>query len=126
MSIKLDRVSIVVADMKKSLDFYRLLGFDIPETGNNEHHVEVRQGGCRLAFDPQEAMKSVLGKWETPTGHRVEIAFLCDSKDILDELYKKVIDSGYAGYLEPLDMAWGERYAMVEDPDGNLISLIAS
>ena len=30
MGIKLDMVGIVVKDMKKALDFYRVLGFEIP------------------------------------------------------------------------------------------------
>lgn len=125
MGIKLDMIGIVVKDMKQALDFYRVLGFDIPESTNEEPHAEVEQTGFRLAFDTQEIAKEVYGSWEEPYGHRVELAFKCDSGDALDELYTKIIQSGYDGYREPWDAFWGQRYAIVKDPDGNLISLFA-
>lgn len=123
MGIKLDMVGIVVKDMKKSLDFYRVLGLVIPESANEEQHVEVEQSGFRLAFDSQEIAKEVYGSWEEPTGHRIELAFSCESYDSLNELYVKIIHSGYDGHREPWDAVWGQRYAIVKDPDGNLISL---
>lgn len=85
--------------------------------------MEVEQGGIRLAFDQLSMAKEIFGIWEEPTGHRIELAFLCESKDSLDALYKKVIDHGYVGHREPWDAFWGQRYAIVTDPDGNLISL---
>lgn len=123
MGLKLDMVGIVVKDMKQSLDFYRLLGIDIPEKMNEELHVEVEQDGFRLAFDTQAMIKEIYGGWEEPSGHRIELAFICDNADSLNELYKKVIDHGYMGHREPWDAFWGQRYAIVKDPDGNLISL---
>lgn len=125
MGIKLDMIGIVVKDMKQALDFYRVLGFEIPEKANEEPHAEIEQAGFRLAFDTQEIAKGVYGSWEEPHGHRVELAFKCDSSDALDELYTKIIQSGYDGYREPWDAFWGQRYAIVKDPDGNLISLFA-
>jgi hypothetical protein len=76
MGIKLDMVGIVERDMKASLDFYRVLGLDIPEEANGQPHVEVAQNGFRLAFDTQEIIKDVYGGWEEPAGHRIELAFL--------------------------------------------------
>ncbi|MFD2370224.1 VOC family protein [Brevibacillus sp. GCM10020057] len=125
MGIKLDMVGIVTKDMKKSLDFYRLLGLDIPESANADVHVEVVQDGVRLAFDTVEVARDVYGGWEEPTGHRIELAFLCDSADAVNELYAKLVEHGYAGHREPWDAFWGQRYAIVADPDGNLVSLFA-
>ncbi|MBM7585444.1 putative glyoxalase superfamily protein PhnB [Bacillus pakistanensis] len=125
MSIKLDMVGIVVKDMKKALDFYRVLGFSIPENMNGEQHVEVNQDGVRLAFDTQDMIHEIYGGWEEPAGHRIELAFLCKNKDSLNDLYKKIVDHGYEGHREPWDAFWGQRYAIVKDPDGNLISLFA-
>lgn len=123
MGIKLDMVGIVVADMKKALDFYRLLGLEIPDSANEEHHVEVAGDGVRLAFDTIEIAKSVYGGWEEATGHRIELAFACDNTDSLNELYAKLTSHGYEGHREPWDAVWGQRYAIVKDPDGNLISI---
>lgn len=122
MKIKFDMLGIVVKDMKKSLDFYRLLGFEIPEEANQEPHVEVKQDGFRLAFDSLETIKTIYGNWEEPSGHRIELAFLCEN---VDEVYHTLVDRGYVGYREPWDAFWGQRYAIVQDPDHNLISLFA-
>ncbi|WP_289140657.1 VOC family protein [uncultured Brevibacillus sp.] len=123
MGVKLDMVGIVVSDMKRALDFYRLLGLEIPASANEDHHVEVAGDGVRLAFDTIEIAKSVYGGWEEATGHRIELAFACDDANSLNELYAKLTSHGYEGHREPWDAVWGQRYAIVKDPDGNLISL---
>lgn len=125
MKVRLDMVGIVVKDMKAALDFYRLLGFDIPEALNSEPHAEVDQGGVRLAFDTQDIAYAVYGSWEDPTGHRIELAFLCESADEVNNTYQHIIEAGYEGHKSPWDAAWGQRYAIVKDPDGNLISLFS-
>jgi catechol 2,3-dioxygenase-like lactoylglutathione lyase family enzyme len=122
MKIKFDMVGIVVNDMKKSLDFYRVLGLEIPQEANQEPHVEVNLDGIRLAFDTLETIENIYGNWEKPTGHRIELAFLCEDVDVV---YHNLIERGYVGYREPWNAFWGQRYAIVEDPDHNLISLFA-
>lgn len=125
MGIKFDMIGIVVKDMKSALDFYRVLGLEIPESANDDMHVEVTQVGFRLAFDKLETIKDIYGGWDEPAGHRIELAFLCDSREAVDELFQKITGNGYNGYREPWDAFWGQRYAIVQDPDGNLISLFA-
>ncbi|WP_372632072.1 VOC family protein [Cohnella sp.] len=125
MGIKFDMIGIVVKDMKEALDFYRVLGLEIPESADDDRHVEVAQTGFRLAFDTQETIKDIYGGWDEPAGHRIELAFLCDSREAVDELFQKITGNGYSGYREPWDAVWGQRYAIVQDPDGNLISLFA-
>lgn len=125
LKLKLDMVGIVVKDMKQALDFYRALGFVIDEEKNDEIHVEVSQGDVRLAFDTVDMARAVYGQWDDPTGHRIELAFLCSSKGEVDQLYNQVTEEGYRGHRAPWDAEWGQRYAIIEDPDGNLISLFA-
>lgn len=125
MIVTLKRVSIFVGQMKRSLDFYRLLGLEIPENANEEQHVEVEHHGFRLAFDTQETVQVIFGRWEEPVGYRVELAFQFESHEALDESYRRLTAHGYDGHLEPHDTPWGERYAIVKDPDGNLVSLFA-
>lgn len=36
-----------------------------------------------------------------------------------------IIASGFKGGKEPWDAFWGQRYASVEDPDGNSVDLFA-
>jgi uncharacterized glyoxalase superfamily protein PhnB len=64
--------------------------------------------------------------WLPPVGdHRIGVAFLCDSATEVNELYADLTAAGYAGYKEPWDAFWGQRYAIVRDPDGNPIDLFA-
>ncbi|MEK4563888.1 VOC family protein [Alkalihalobacillus sp. FSL R5-0424] len=125
MSIKLDMVGIVVKDMKRALDFYRTLGFEIASEMDNQAHVEVNQDGVRLAFDTVEVATSVYGSWEEPTGHRIELAFVCEDADEVNRTHHSLIEKGYQSQKEPWDAFWGQRYAIVLDPDGNQISLFA-
>jgi uncharacterized glyoxalase superfamily protein PhnB len=124
---KPDLVGITVKNMPDALAFYRLLGLDIPQEADAESHVEYRtEGGFRLAWDTQEIIKPLQHDWEEPRGHRMAIAFLCSTPQEVDSLYEKVVAAGCQGYKEPWDAFWGQRYAIVKDPDGNLVDLFAN
>lgn len=123
---KLDLIGLVVKDMAASLKFYRLLGMDIPAEMDGEGHVEVTlPGGLRLAWDSLDVILSFNDEWEEPVGHRMGIAFLCDSPAEVDKLYKDVMAAGYESHNPPWDAFWGQRYAQVKDPDDNIIDLFA-
>jgi uncharacterized glyoxalase superfamily protein PhnB len=112
--------------MAASLRFYRLLGLDIPEGSEQEPHVESTTSGLRIAWDTIDVLRGVYDEWvEQPIGHRIELAFACESRDEVDTLYGQIVEQGYRGYKAPWDAFWGQRYAVVEDPDGNLISLFS-
>lgn len=127
MAVQPDMVGIVVRDMATALRFYRLLGLDIPNEDEDNPHVEViTPNGYRIAWDTEELVKSFDPDWSEPRGQRVSLAFKCDSPADVDALYNKIVQSGYEGYKEPWDAFWGQRYAMVTDPDGNHIDLFAA
>ncbi|MDG0789416.1 VOC family protein [Cohnella ginsengisoli] len=125
MTVKLKRVGIYVAQMKRALDFYRKLGLAIPDNADEAHHVDVEQDGIVFAFDLVESVKRVFEGWDKPVGYRTELAFQFSSREALDDAYRQLTSLGHKGYLEPRDTPWGERYAIVKDPDDNLISFIA-
>ena len=127
MAVQPDMIGIVVRDMAASLPFYRLLGLDIPSNVEAEPHVEViTPNGYRIAWDTQELIKGLYPEWVEPVGQRVTIAFKCDSPADVDALYDRIVQSGYSGHKPPWDAFWGQRYAVVADPDGNLIDLFAA
>lgn len=127
MTIRLDVVGIVVADMARSLAFYRQLGFDLPSSADTEPHVEVGlPGGLRIAWDTVETIRSFDPSWTPPSGGaRIGLAFACDSPADVDATYARLVAAGYEGHLEPWDAFWGMRYAVVHDPDGNGVDLFA-
>ena len=128
MTARLDLIGLVVEDMGRSLAFYRKLGFDLPPDADTEPHVEeTLPGGLRIAWDTVETVRSFDPGWTAPSGgHRVALAFACDSAADVDATYRALVDAGHAGHKEPWDAFWGQRYAIVLDPDGNNVDLFAS
>ena len=126
MAIGLKVVGIAVKDMAASLKYYRLLGLEIPEGQDAEGHVQIEGAAVTIAWDTFDVLKGVYGEWnDRPVGHRIELAFECGSAAEVDATYARMAAAGPFGHREPWDAFWGQRYAVVSDPDGNLISLFA-
>jgi len=125
MTLQFHFLGIVVADMAASLAFYRRLGFDIPAEMDKEPHVEFRfPGGPLVAWDTVETIRSFNPDWAAPRGgSRIDLAFRCESPAEVDRVFGELTSAGYEGYKEPWDAFWGQRYAVVHDPDGNGIDL---
>ncbi|MBL1095803.1 VOC family protein [Streptomyces coffeae] len=127
MTPRFDAISMVVADMAASLAFYRRLGLDIPAEADTQPHAEATlPGGTRLLWDTVETVRSFDPDWTAPSGSgRSSLAFLCDSPAEVDTVYAELVRSGVPGHKEPWDAFWGQRYAVVLDPDGNGVDLFA-
>ncbi|NSC21617.1 glyoxalase [Streptomyces albus subsp. chlorinus] len=128
MTPRFDLVGLVTSDMAASLAFYRRLGLDLPADADTQPHVEFTgPGGVRIAWDTEETVRSFDPGWAAPPrgSGRVGLAFLCDSPAGVDRLYGELTDAGYEGHLAPWDAPWGQRYAVVRDPDGNGVDLFA-
>jgi catechol 2,3-dioxygenase-like lactoylglutathione lyase family enzyme len=128
MTPKLDCVGLIVEDMATSLAFYRRLGFDVPLEHDTEPHVEATlPGGMRFTWDTVATIRSFMPEWTKPSGgNNVGLAFRCDSAADVDKMHQELVDAGYHSEKEPWDAFWGQRYACVEDPDGNVVDLFAS
>ena len=124
---QLDLVGIVVDDMARSLAFYRHLGLDVPADADTQPHVEVTTpSGTRLAWDTIETVRSFLPDFQpSPGSPRVGLAFRLDTPAEVDATYGKLVAAGYDGHKSPWDAFWGQRYALVHDPDGNSVDLFA-
>ncbi|MFG2642107.1 VOC family protein [Streptomyces sp. NPDC048370] len=124
---RLDVIGLVVSDMAASLAFYRRLGLDVPAEADGQPHVEAAlPGGMRIAWDTEEVVRSFDPGWSRPEGgDRIGLAFLCDSPREVDATYEALVAAGYQGHLKPWDAVWGQRYAVVLDPDGCGVSLFA-
>lgn len=128
MTPRLDAIGIVTSDLAASLDFYRRLGIPLPADAASQPHVEaVLPNGTRVLWDTEEVMASFDPQWQKPTGgDRVGLAFRCDSPAEVDAVYADLTGAGYGGHLKPWDAVWGQRYAVVLDPDGCGVSLFAA
>jgi uncharacterized glyoxalase superfamily protein PhnB len=126
MSIIPDMIGLTVRDMGTALRFYRLLELAIPEGMDGEPHVEViTANGYRIAWDTVAMAKSIYPDWVEPVGQAMALAFKCGSPAEVDQAYARITAAGYKSRKAPWDAFWGQRYAVVEDPDGNGVDLFA-
>lgn len=125
-SAHLNAAGIITADMSRSLQFYRLLGLDVPDTPEGGHVNVELPNGCRLMFDSEEEIRRFRPDWSRVTGNQIALAFECSSPHEVDELYARVTSGGFEGEMEPWDAFWGQRYAQLRDPDGVPVDLYAS
>ncbi|UUU30083.1 VOC family protein [Streptomyces sp. CA-210063] len=126
MTPRLDAIGMVASDMAASVTFYRRLGFAFPEGAENQPHAEAQlPGGLRLMLDTEETVRSFFPQYRPGTGGGAGLALLCDSPAEVDAVYEELVNAGYQGELKPWDAVWGQRYAVIQDPDGNGVDLFA-
>ena len=127
MQARLDLIGMVVENMARSLAFYRHLGLELPPEADQAPHAETTlPGGLRLAWDTVETVRSFDPDWAPPSGSpRMGLAFRLDTPAEVDRAYDELVSLGYDGYKQPWDAFWGQRYAVVHDPDGNSVDLFA-
>lgn len=126
MSIQLAMVGLVVADMKRSLEFYRHLGLPIPAEEDEKRFVMHRMpSGVTLFFDTVFFPGNDAERRPAPRGaYNVTLEFYAGTREAVDELYARLVRLGYVGRREPWKSV-GPYAAIVEDPDGNPILLTA-
>lgn len=121
----LNAIGVAASDLRNSIRFYQLLGAEFPEDPEDGHVEATMPNGTRLMFDSEEGIRSFMPDWMRVNGNQVSIAFECASPAEVDELYARVVAEGYEGEKEPWDAEWGQRYALLGDPDGVRVNLYA-
>ena len=58
-------------------------------------------------------------------GNHSAFAVLYESPEELNKTAKAISEVGFKVVKEPWDAFWGQRYAVVEDPDGYRVDLFA-
>ncbi|MDQ6658254.1 MAG: VOC family protein [Actinomycetota bacterium] len=126
-TIALNALSIVVTDMARTLDFYRTCGLQLPADATAGPHAEaVAEGGFKIMFDTIDVVTSFDPSWVPPTGgHRMALAISCGSPAEVDAIHQRLVEAGNTSHLDPFDAVWGQRYAAVNDPDGNPVDFYA-
>ena len=123
---ELNALGIAVSDMAASIRFYRLLGLDVPETPDEGHVDAFLPNGVRFMLDSEEIIRSFLPDWSRQDGNQISLALECASPSEVDEIYARVTSAGFEGEKEPWDAVWGQRYALLGDPDGVRVNLYAA
>jgi uncharacterized glyoxalase superfamily protein PhnB len=123
---EMNAIGIACSDMRRSMQFYRLLGLDLPDEPGDDHVEATMANGTRLMFDSEGVIRSFLPEWQRTDGNQVSLAFECASPAEVDEIYGRVVAAGFEGEKEPWDAFWGQRYALLGDPDGVRVNLFAA
>lgn len=112
---------LMVRDCDRSTTFYsRAFGFtlqdEIKKFGYLVHVKMAYRGELVLMFSPE----GTFGSAERPPaslGVPASQVFYLYVADV-DTTYQRALDAGAKSLTEPANMFWGDRLAMVEDPDG--------
>jgi uncharacterized glyoxalase superfamily protein PhnB len=124
--MKIDAVGVSSSDLKKTAAFYELLGFEFDEIKEGEDHVEplTEPGGMRLMIDSKKLMMELIHAQPVPSNHSA-FAILYDSPAEVNAVAERAKRAGHTIVAQPWDAFWGQRYAIVQDPDGYRIDLFA-
>jgi len=124
--MKIDAVGVSSTDLERTVAFYQLLGFQFGDYEANEQHLEPKtpDGSARLMIDAAELLESILGEAPQPGNHS-SFAVQYDSPAAVDRVAAAVKAAGHSVAAEPWDAPWGQRYAIVQDPDGYRVDLYA-
>ena len=119
MKPRLNIVTIGVKDLQVSRDFYgKALGWE-EAPGSDDKIVFYDQGGIVLGLYPMDKFaEDALLPPERSGISPVALAINLESKEAVDELYKKVIEKGGKPLVEPRKTFWGGYDCYFADPDG--------
>ncbi|MGX6977871.1 VOC family protein [Vagococcus elongatus] len=120
--MKLDMIGIIVEDMAKAIDFYQILGFEV-KGEKSDDYTELVSPAIRISLNSKKMITGIYGFEPALTGERLELAFLCDTPLLLEQKVEQVRRAGFNIFKDPWNAFWGQYYAILQDPDGNYLSL---
>jgi lactoylglutathione lyase len=119
-------VNLYTHDIERAVAFYGgVLGFTETfrtPTEGVPSHVELALDGFTLGLGTVEAAQTVHGVEASPGAPSMAVVVWCDD---VDAAYERLVAAGAPGLIEPHDVGNGNRTALVRDPDGNLLEIVA-
>ena len=129
-------ITLGVADLERSLDFYRRLKLESPGViGTEFQGDETTPGGAAAMFELQGGLiLSLYGRtdlakdanttFDAPGSGEFSIGHLVGSKEEVDALLAEAVAAGATLTDEPHERPWGIYSGYFRDPDGHLWELI--
>lgn len=119
-------VNLYTADIEAGLRFYRdLLGFEetfrTPRDGTPEH-VELTLNGFAIGLGSVQAARSVHGVDASPGSPAMVLVVWTDD---VDTAFAQLKSAGVPVVQPPHDTGDRNRNALLRDPDGNLVEIVA-
>ena len=119
-------VVLLVADMARSVAFYRRLGVDFPPDAEARTDIVVPIGGEHQLVLTTTFVRAIPD-YEPPPhgGSGIVIEFFVDGDAAVDATWAELTGAGHAGRRAPFRTSFGAWMAMVDDPDGNVVLITA-
>jgi catechol 2,3-dioxygenase-like lactoylglutathione lyase family enzyme len=115
--MKINDIAIFVKDLKKSIEFYKKVGF---KTGlQDKGFCEFKMEGTKLALLDYNVAADLVGRENTPQSKKHGFLIAQEVPEI-DNMFKKLKSKGIRFFKEPKTQSWGQRTAYFKDPDGNI------
>lgn len=123
MKPKLSLVTLGVADLARSLEFYRD-GLGLPAENYDPEAGVVffrMDGNMLLAIWPREELAKDAGIAPEGSGFGgISLAHNVPSKEAVDAVFAEAVAAGAKPLKQPGDVFWGGYTAYFADPDGHL------
>ena len=104
-------ITLATRDMRRAVQFYRMLGLQLAHGGEEAAFTSFRAGTNFLNLISQPT--------ETPRAWWGRVIFY---EPNVDELHARLVAAGYRPLTAPRDAEWGERFFHLTDPDGHELS----
>ncbi len=106
---EINAITLGVADMACSIDFYASLGMGIKFRAPDDSFATMTHGDNFVNLEKNEEPGTDWGR---------VILFVPDP----DVIHDRAVKAGWTPEAEPRDAPWGERYFHLRDPDGHELS----
>ena len=118
-------VVLLVADMAKSVGFYRRLGVTFPDDAETRRDLGVDIGDGRTIIWSTTFAANDPDREAPRGGSRIMLEFFVEGNQAVDQKFAELADAGYTVQREPYTTDFGAYMCLVDDPDGNTVLITA-
>ena len=117
----LRQLNLVVSDLERSRTFYGRFGWEFRPMGDAALIADA--GDVLIALHLPDFVRMWNEGYDGRSGGATVLDVSVPDRASVDRLHAEIRAAGHASLQKPFDAFFGSRYAVVEDPDGNLVGL---
>ena len=116
-------VYLFSSSVERTVKFYQLLGLTV-EVVSEDFARFTWSNGTTLEIGSEKLTASYDPRWQEPgSPSKNTISFEFTKSDEVDVVHDRMIAAGYRSQLAPCIPPWKARFAIINDPDGNIVGL---